>query len=338
MPSLPGAYTMVHRLSNRSLSAFGHTLVGQGDPCEAIRAKALQDPGGLMANLPDAAQTLLAESLPLMRTEVDRSGARKAARTVYVLPKMPLGAGHAVAVMTFAPLSAAQQGVLIQSNNLMRLVASAFPAGGAAFTEAQMQAALGGTATRPRPRNIPRPLNAEVVARNAALYRQDAQVVGLHLLGNNSWSNALAHLRGEKLGMAWQSVVQVTTPYHSQDGTVVWFVAQHPEYPEGLAWLSVHYGHHPVPMGDTFNAWLAPLLFHPTFQRAIRLGDLLPELVTAYGEAAVEELMLNPTVAQHVRRAENAADRRRQRQNRLLRGMDYTGGFLLNGARWALRT
>lgn len=332
-----GAYTRVTRLSNAALPRFGATLVGEGDPCEAIAHRTLQDPSGLAADLPDAAQTLFAESLPPMRREVRRRGPEEAGRSVYVMPKLPVGPGHAVALMTFAPLGPAAQTSLMASNNLMRLVVTAFPASGASFTDEQMRSALGGPARELKPRNVRRPFPKQVIARNAALYRQDAQVLGPHLLGNNSWTQALAHLRGEKLGMSWQAVVHTTTSFHSQDGTLVWLVARHPEYPEGLAWLSVHYGQHPVPAGDTVNAWLAPLLFHPTFQRAVRLGSILPALADVCGQAAVDELMLNKQVARQVRRLENHADRRRQRQSRVLNVMDRVGGLLLNSARWSLK-
>ena len=333
IPQQASLYSTIVPIDNQALREVPKKLFGRDLPPDAMRTmtrQALEESQvHYQAHLPEVIETLLREPL---REQRDALRATRDQR-VYVMPALPLAHGHAVAVIAFAPVDKSIQEKWISEPNLMRFVVASFAGGGAAFTEEMRRDALRAGGSKPRPRNVARPLPSQVVTHNAQLFRDKKLLSGVHLLGSNSWCTAKMHLVSEQQALAWQSVAWVTTDIHSQDGTVLWQIIRHPACSDSLIWLSIHYGDHQVPLGDTINAWLAPLLFHPTFERAMRLAEIYPELEREWGAAAAE-LLLNEKITSRFETVEGNETPQRRRQLRLLHGLDLTGGFLLTAARF----
>ena len=287
-----------------------------------------------LQQLPVALHAIMHEAVSDQRQLRDGRGRREAlaGRRAYILPKVEIGDGHAAAVAAFANIPAAQQTDLIAEYRLARFVLAGFVGTGASVTDAARNRLLSEGGAQRAVRNIPRPLPDDVIQYNAELFAADAPLTGKQLLGNNGWAQVVGHWRAQGSGIAWQAVMMVTTDIHSQDGLVLWVMARLPEFPEGFAWLSLHAGEHPIPMADTINAFLAPLLLHPTFARGMYIARLYPEIRKEFGDIA-PQLTLNPRIRAWLRARESTDQPRRRLQNMFLSMMDKTGGYLLAQAR-----
>ncbi len=331
-------YTRVRPLVSTQLSDFCLPMfdkkLSPADTRDALLHLVKNDEAAFLQRLPQALQAIMHEAVSDQRRLRDGRSYRRgsASRRAYVLPKVEFGDGHAAAVAAFACVPPAQQTDLIAEYRLARFVLAGFVGTGASVSEAAHERLLGGQGNLRGVRNIPRPLPEDIIRYNAELFAADAPMAGKQLLGNNGWAQVVGHWRAQGSGIAWQAVMMVTTDIHSQDGLVLWVMARLPEFPEGFAWLSLHAGEHPVPMADTVNAFLAPLLLHPTFERGMYIAQLYPEICREFGELA-PQLTLNPRIRTWLKAREYTDQPRRRVQNIFLDAMDKTGGYLLAQAR-----
>lgn len=332
-------YTSIKSLKNTRLTQFNEIMWGcdvpPSDLRDRLKAMPFEREAEFRDKLPKGLRALVSEALTDQEHQLAAKGTRglaQAARYAYVLPRVHVGDGHASVVLTFAPAVSAGLQELVKHHRLARFVLSSFVGGGASFTDAAREAIVADSDGKRAARNVARPLPEDVIAYNARLFAEDAPLAGLQLLGNNSWGEVLGHFIGEGEGIAWHAVVMVTTRIHSQDGLVVWLMAHLPEHPQALTWVSIHAGEHPIPTADTVNAFLAPLLLHPAFQRGMMLAGYYPTIEQKFGEVA-PQLLLNPRINKWFVSQERHRVPRRRLQSTVLGMLDKTGGLLLADAR-----
>ena len=331
-------YTRVRKLARTHFEDFCQPMFGcRMSPSEmrdALLTMAEQDEPAFLQRLPVALEALVKEGVADQRRILDgkRPNPALASRRAYILPKIALGDGHASCVGAFARMPPALQQTLIGEHRLARFVLAAFVGTGASVSDEAREKMLGTAQQGLQVKNVPRPLPAQIVAHNADLFVRNMPLAGKQLLGNNGWAQVVGHWCAQGSGVAWQAVMMVTTDIHSQDGLVLWVMARLPTYPEGITWLSLHAGEHPVPSADAVNAFLAPLLLHPTFERGMFLAQLYPEISAVFG-AQAPELMLNEEIRRWVKKREAKHDRQRTLQNSALNLLDRTGGYMMAQAR-----
>ncbi len=253
-------------------------------------------------------------------------------RAAHTIDLSPSDGGHAMAVVTFEPMSGASD--RISDPRVLRSFAGSFPGNFAALTDSMFLNALNsgreidGTPTSWTTENWD-----AIAAHNSQLFRDKEPMSGMHMIGANSFVGSEGHFSHVGGDFSYQSALLVTAAVHSQDGVIPWTAVSHPDFPDGMICMSIHFGENAVPGGDAINAEIAAPLFKSVFRRGCRLVDLYPSLVEEYGEATASKLLLDPVVASAFRQVWWEEDWRVLADTALLSTLDQTGGKLLNDLR-----